>query len=285
MIQSQDREMLGTMLGVDEQSLPERVEHECAIRTKMYHSAGSSGPLGALALIAMLRALDLGPKPDPDQPARIDWRQYPDDGTVRVEARYFGGWQPGVFLGFIANGTLAIRLDNQEGIAECRYDIVRLAPVDMHQDQSGTWRDPMVEFVVPPELRAEAKRMVDAVCAEMDLPEGLATFTVPTIASGTADPVSPVPVKEPTHQPPTATVEPAGGIVSVQGQAEEDDEPDWKTVAIKSKVFVQHDGDYVRGLFLGLGATADELRVGLVGVPDELTVTRDLVRYTGPPVA
>lgn len=280
MIQSQDREMLGTMLGVDEQSLPERVEHECAIRTKLYHSAGSSGPLGALALIAMLRALDLGPKPDQDQPARIDWRQYPDDGTVRVEARYFGGWQPGVFLGFIANGTLAIRLDNQEGIAECRYDIVRLAPVDMHQDQSGTWRDPMVEVAVPPELLAEAKRIatqIDAVCAEMDLPAD------PTSAPF-ADPVSPVPVKEPTHQPPPATTKPVEGMVSVQGQAEEDDEPDWKTVAIKSKVFVQHDGDYVRGLFLGLGATADELRVGLVGVPDELTVTRDRVRYTGPPV-
>jgi hypothetical protein len=46
---------------------------------------------------------------------------------VPVEAHFFGDWQPGVFVGFVEAGMLAVRLDGDPVVRECRPSIVRLA--------------------------------------------------------------------------------------------------------------------------------------------------------------
>ncbi len=247
MIHRQDREMLGTMLGVDEQSLPAKVEAECAIRTKMLHQVGPSGPLGPLALIAILRGLGQGPQPDAPRPDKTDWRQYPDDGTTRVEARFGGGWQPGVFLGFVQNGTLAVRLDNFADLVECRYDIVRLAPIDMMLGPDGTYRAPEAELPVV---------MAESEPASIQPPE--------EVGDGVAQELPSAPV-EPSETAPAAPLDP--------------DEPDWATVPAGSEVWIEYQDDYQRGKFLGCDEAGD-LRVVLDGV-GELTVGRTKVRYTG----
>jgi len=123
-IHTQDETSLQRMLGVE---APEEVRAECELRTRMYHADGNSGPLGSVALIEMVRWMGLSPKNVERPVEKVDWRQYPQDGTVRVEARFFGAWMPGRFLGFVEAGTLAVRLEEDATVKECRPDMVRLA--------------------------------------------------------------------------------------------------------------------------------------------------------------
>jgi hypothetical protein len=125
MIHPNDEQSLIRLLGTSD--IPKEVLDECAMRTRMYHADGNSGPLRTLALIDMLRFLGKKPPAPVIPKSAVDWRMYPQDGTVRVEARFFGAWQPGVFLGFVQGGTLAVRLDGDAMIKECNASIVRLA--------------------------------------------------------------------------------------------------------------------------------------------------------------
>lgn len=125
MIVTEDWETIQRMIG--QEVIPTEIVAEYETRLKMYHANGSSGPLGPIAIISLLRSWGYGPKPTPAAEAAIDWRKYSQDGSVRVEARFNGQWVPGSFLGFVEGGTLAIRLDVDDEIRECYSAIVRLA--------------------------------------------------------------------------------------------------------------------------------------------------------------
>jgi hypothetical protein len=122
-----DEETLTRILGVDR--IPEEIEAEYAIRISMYHRGGGSGPLGVIGLIDLSRSLGYAPPKTDAKPDQFVWRDYPQDGTVRVEALYFGAWQPGIFLGFVEAGTLAVRLDGDDFVRECRPDMVRMVGI------------------------------------------------------------------------------------------------------------------------------------------------------------
>jgi len=125
MIVPEDNASILRMTGLNE--VPDDIAREYAIRARMYHSDGGSGAMGPLALIPLLRSLAYDPPSVKEQPVKVDWTQYPQDGSLRVEARFFGSWMLGSFLGFVEYGTLAIRLDETLEVKECRPDMVRIA--------------------------------------------------------------------------------------------------------------------------------------------------------------
>ena len=117
MIHPDDANSLRRILGIDDSSIPPDVEAEYSIRANAYHRDGNSGPLRTLALIDLTRYLGLAPPNVAKKTAPVDWRQFPHDGSTRVEAYFFGAWMPGVYLGFVESGTLAVRLDTTRSFA------------------------------------------------------------------------------------------------------------------------------------------------------------------------
>jgi hypothetical protein len=122
-----DDALLRRMLGIqeDQDPLPDLVR-EVEIRTRMFHACGASGPLGALALVDAARHKGFGLKPADPAPARIDWRSK-RLGTP-VEAKFFGEWMPGTYLGYCGSGTIQVRLDGESMVKEIYPTNVRLAP-------------------------------------------------------------------------------------------------------------------------------------------------------------
>lgn len=127
MMHLQDVESLSRM--TSGAAISPEMEREYAIWLKMFHSDGHSGPLGTIGLIALARQFGLGPVASA-QPTNINWHNFSQDGSTRVEALFFGSWRPGSFLGFVGEGTLMIRLDDDDCVKECRPGIVRLMEVD-----------------------------------------------------------------------------------------------------------------------------------------------------------
>jgi hypothetical protein len=123
MITPHDEQVLQRLLGC--QVIPADVLAEVELRTAMYH-AEKSGPLGPMALIDAIRFCGRAPATVKKEPKKVEWRRFPQDGSVKVEAMFFGAWKPGAFLGFVEAGTLAIRLEDDAVIRECRPDMVRL---------------------------------------------------------------------------------------------------------------------------------------------------------------
>jgi hypothetical protein len=119
-----DEECLRRLLRTD--SLPVSLIEEVELRTQMFHRSGGSGPIGPLACIDAIRFLGMKPTLDVVAAEQVDWRKVPMNGTVRVEAKFFGQWMPGVFRGFSDAGKLAIKMDDDEVVRECRKDMVRL---------------------------------------------------------------------------------------------------------------------------------------------------------------
>lgn len=133
MVSPENIDALKRILKLEE--VPENVLQEVEIRTQMFHKSGASGPLPLIGLIDAVRHLGLAPLPDAPQMEKVAWENYPSNGTVRVEARFNGAWMPGVYLGFVAHGTLAVRLDGDAFIKECRPGIVRLATQVVEYEQ------------------------------------------------------------------------------------------------------------------------------------------------------
>lgn len=125
MIHPEDSQLVQQMTGFD--AVPEDVAAECGVRLAMYHRGGGTGPLGTLAVVDVLRSLGYKAEQERDAPAAVDWSAYPGNGSVRVEARFFGTWMPGRFHGFVEHGMLNVRLDNDDVHRECMPCIVRLA--------------------------------------------------------------------------------------------------------------------------------------------------------------
>lgn len=252
MIHLEDRDSLCKMLGYDE--IPEPIEKEVALRTQLYHCCGGSGPLGVLALISLIRDMKLAPAIQAARPDRIDWEQYDQNFTVRVEARFFGEWMPGLFGGFVENGTLAVRLDDDPMIRECRPEMVRpsnapLPPVkDLERPGAADLYEPKDEAA--PLLPAEAATEVETEWADDSLADEL-----PESA----------PFQEEPSEEPTVIVDDAPASAA-----------DYRENA---PVWLEVDDDIVDGVFVRVGDTPDVVivRVG----EEERTVPLSSVTVAG----
>jgi hypothetical protein len=168
MIHNQDFEMLCGLIGT--RTLPANVEQECHLWTRLYHSSGSSGPLGAIALIGMIRYLKTEINAEEIAPVAIEWDSLIQDGSVRVEARFAGTWVTGTFVGFSENGLLAIKIDHDSYVRECRRDTVRLSlappPVEIDPEIPAIFApvDP-VPYVELLRMAIEQERLEEEVSA------------------------------------------------------------------------------------------------------------------------
>lgn len=124
-IAPQDEETIKRITGLSE--IPDDIRKEYMMRASMYHGDGNTGPLRTAMLIDLVRFLGYSKPEIKPSVNKVDWRNYPQDGSVRVFARFFGNDMPGVFKGFVESGTLAILLDGDDYIRECRPDMVSIA--------------------------------------------------------------------------------------------------------------------------------------------------------------
>ncbi len=122
MMHPHDFEILSILLRVD--SMPDDIESEYAIRQRMYHGCGGTGPLRALALIEMLRFLG---HEQPERPAstNVDWRQHIG---ARVVAQHGDVEVEGSLVAMAPDGGLVLLLDGVEGETELPRYLVRLCP-------------------------------------------------------------------------------------------------------------------------------------------------------------
>lgn len=153
-----DEKNLQNFLGVKD--IPGDVEEEYRIRVKMYHASGSSGPLPPVGLIDLVRFLGHKPPQPKVADTGIDWRTMPEDGSVRVEARFNGQWMKGVYLGGVEGGTLAVRLHGDPVIKECRPHMLRLDHDDVQTEEekfaAGTEDpDPRAELLEDEDVHGE----------------------------------------------------------------------------------------------------------------------------------
>ena len=220
-IHRDDEFMLQQMLGSTE-PIPDTLAAEYTLRRRLYHATGSTGPLGAIGLVDLLRSVSIEPRAAQISPEQtpISWRNLDRDGSVRVEVRMRGSWVPGVYLGQVANGTLAIKLEDDDEVREIhpRPDVVRLA-LDQNTEP---------EFV---ELAKVAKVVFERKAAN-----------------------APIPVEDESAAAIQAAE--AATDVSVPDEYIEEDEPrvgttDWTTVP-KGRVVWVSDGDDIKdGVYEG----------------------------------
>ncbi len=124
------------LLGVEPDAFPAALVAEYELRLRMFHSDGNSGPLGTLGIIDMLRSMHLGPRLVAERPKDVDWSRLPKDGSVRIEAKIplptapNGEWVPGVYIGNVGVGTLAVRLIGDTYVHELERRYVRIARVE-----------------------------------------------------------------------------------------------------------------------------------------------------------
>ena len=169
----QDQETLTRILGMD--PIPNDILEECDLRTSMFHKSGASGPMGALAMISLVRDLGYKPASQAERSAKTEWRELPQDGSVRIEAGpFFGTMQPGTFLGFVQAGMLAVKLDEDDFVREVRADMVKLA-ADQRKPAEGS------EDAAVPDARINLieKRPLARKAEAVELPEEPITFEDP----------------------------------------------------------------------------------------------------------
>jgi hypothetical protein len=165
MFHPSDADSLSRMLGTTEHSAS--LEGEYLARLRLFHADGRSGPIGTTGLVDLIRCVGEFAPAAPVRVEQVDWRALPQDGTTRVVAKYFGQWLPGTFRGFVENGTLAILLDDDAMMKECRKDMVRLAGEVVTVDVVSP--EPVAEPPVSDETVVDApvtKRPVAAVSVE-----------------------------------------------------------------------------------------------------------------------
>lgn len=244
MIHLQDRDSLARMLGNGD--VPDSVELEYGIRQRMYHSEGGSGPLGAMALISMLRFLGLGPDSGKEVQEQVNWLDIPDNGTVRVEAEFYNEWAPGTYLGIIEHGTLAVRLDCDPLVRECRPDKVRLS--------TRTDRPSAVSEAPAAAVLYEPKQE-PAVEPEVAIPDNVEASPVDEVVETSV---------ENGDEPAESVAAASTGI-------------NWAKVNRGDKVWVEDGGDYVDGEFIAW--RGEMVCVKVAG--SEREVQPDLVTYAG----
>ncbi|MEM9354589.1 MAG: hypothetical protein AAGB04_00105 [Pseudomonadota bacterium] len=120
----EDHETIIQQLGTIE--IPEGVFEEYRLRIKMYHASGSSGTLGPLAILDMLRHLGLKPLRIVDEPKATDWRLEETGQRVVVtddEGKNFNG----VFSGYLGMGQLEVLVDGETMTRDFQSRQVRIA--------------------------------------------------------------------------------------------------------------------------------------------------------------
>jgi hypothetical protein len=126
-----DLDSLHAMLGPGE--IPVDVDAEYAIRLNLLHRGGQQGPLGPLGLVELVRSLGYGKSQAAVEESKTVWRDYPQDGSVRVEVLEEDGLSvtSGTFTGFVGYGTLAIQVsDDPVIVREYLPNRVRIVSVD-----------------------------------------------------------------------------------------------------------------------------------------------------------
>ena len=104
--------------------VPAEIAAECQRWARAYHAAGHSGALGTLALVSLVRICGVELPEVQNKSEQTVWHNLP--AGTRVEAHFFGVWQPGTFCGLAPDGALAIRVDGDALVRECRPHVVRL---------------------------------------------------------------------------------------------------------------------------------------------------------------
>lgn len=122
MIHHSDFEVIESLLGTPD--IPEDVSLEYELRQQMYHSAGGTGPLRALALVDLLRFLGYGSLRE-TTPEGTDWRQ---EIGKPILAMYGDREVSGILNGLGQYGTLLVSLDGYDGEVELPRYCVKLAP-------------------------------------------------------------------------------------------------------------------------------------------------------------
>lgn len=156
-----DEDSLRRMLGVEAESIPAAVIAEYELRLKMFHSDGHSGPIGSVAIIDMLRSMKLGPRPSNEQAQETDWLRLPIDGSVHVEAKVLSSddneykWIPGVFVGRVGVGTLAVRLDGGVYVHEFGRRDVRIYREKPAEPVVNPIDDPWLEVAIDDQVVVE----------------------------------------------------------------------------------------------------------------------------------
>lgn len=124
-----DAKLINLMLGVA--LPPKEIEQEYFARRRMLELTGwpHDSDLGPITLVDMLRSL--GFDPPEESPPCVPWNRYPQDGSIRVEARWrianHYEWLSGVFLGFVGYGYLSVKLDSEPVSRAFLESDVRLA--------------------------------------------------------------------------------------------------------------------------------------------------------------
>lgn len=150
MFHPNDIDSIYRMLGGEFDLAP--VEAEYDMRQAMLHRDGQNGPLGAAILIDMLRALEYEPPMHKESVPILNWDAYPDDGSVRVLAKIGERWRPGKYTGFLGDGLLTVKLDDDPVTRECRRDLVQLIiPDTVSENEDGECLEVLPEPVVEPE--------------------------------------------------------------------------------------------------------------------------------------
>lgn len=261
-----DYESLRRIAGFE--AIPKAVEKEYELRCRMFHRDGQSGPLGTAMLVDMLRALDyVAPKTATAEAGGIEWGSFPTDGSIRVQARYFGDWQPGVFVRMESEGMLGIRLDDDEMVRECRRDIVRLVtnqadPTDeVNMNKQARSEEPSAGAKLIEEQAEQAERDAKAIPDE------------PIIIS-VAKIVGDVPSKE----KPKGKGKQSKAVSLPESEAKADSDPEvrpvsvpvdqerpaisgdvnWAEIPVNTALWVQTDGDVADAKFLSYEANQVE---------------------------
>jgi hypothetical protein len=120
------------MLGIVD--IPEDIQREYLIRTRMLHRQLAGGPIGPIAIVDMLRFLDyaLPPPQVMNEDGRADWRRV-EDGTpveIRVDGKWFG--ENITYAGEVGGGTLAV--NNNGRIDEFNAFDVRIPSAELPSD-------------------------------------------------------------------------------------------------------------------------------------------------------
>lgn len=99
------------MLGID--VIPEDIEIEYMIRVRMLHRQLAGGPIGPVAIVDMLRYLNIGPPPAQvvNEDGQADWRRVVVD--TPVEAMVDEEWVAGLFAGEVGGGTIAVKINGK----------------------------------------------------------------------------------------------------------------------------------------------------------------------------
>lgn len=160
MIHPTDEEGLRRILRVSD--IPEGVADAYMRWRDAYHRAGHSGPLGTIALLCMVENAGYAIPRSPERVMSTDWRLFPQDGSQKVQI-INGSGPPryGSFLGFVSNGTLAVRLYGQQKIDEFLPGELKPVPQEEWEKIEPTLEQVLAQQAAPSGREQDAKKSHD----------------------------------------------------------------------------------------------------------------------------